>query len=146
MRPVPIAARLALAALATAALTWFVGWWGVVVVALVAGALPARLGLGAGAMALAGALGWASLLAVQATHPDFPLVLDRVGSVFRVPGVAVLLVSLLFVALLGWSAAVVGGAVGRVGTRRPAPVTNAPAAASPSYEPAESAPLRSPVG
>ena len=110
--------RLLAAALAVAILTWLVGWWAVVVVALVAGALPVRLRLGGGMMAAAGALGWTMLLARHALHPAFATLLQRVGGVLQLPGVALLAVALLYAALLGWSGATVGGAVVRALRRR----------------------------
>jgi hypothetical protein len=111
------ALRLLAAALAVAILTWLAGWWAVVVVALVAGALPSRFRLGGGLMAAAGALGWALLLARHALHPAFATLLQRVGGVLQLPGVALLAVALLYAALLGWSGATVGGAIARLWPR-----------------------------
>lgn len=124
------AVRVIAAALATAALTWVLGWWAVAAVGFVAALLPARAALGPAAMGLAGALAWAGLLVVHAMHPSFGALLGRVGAVFRIPGVAFLVVALLYAALLGWSANVIGGTL----VRRRAPVTNAPAQPSPRYD------------
>jgi len=110
---VSAAMRLLAAGFGVALLTWLAGWWAVVVVALVAGALPARLRLGGGPMAAAGALGWAMLLARHVLHPAFATLLERVGGVLQLPGVALLAVALLYAALLGWSGATVGGAIAR---------------------------------
>lgn len=105
--------RVLAAALAVALLTWLAGWWAVVVVALVAGALPARFRLGGAAMAAAGALGWAMLLARHGVQPAFATLLERVGGVLQLPGLALVAVALLYAALLGWSGATVGAAIVR---------------------------------
>lgn len=138
MTPLSLPTRLLAATLATSALTWWLGWWAVVPIAIVAGALPPRFRLGPGAMALAGMLGWGALLVVQVTHPAFGALLERVASVFQLPGAALVIVTLLYAMLLAWSAAVIGGAIS--GARRvPATVTPASAEASPRYEPADRA-------
>ena len=92
-------ALLAVAA-AVAMLTWIVGWWGVAVAALIGGVLLHRRPRAALLVALAASIAGA----------------------MRVPVPALLVVTLLFGALLAWSAAVVGTEAGRLarGTRPPA--------------------------
>lgn len=136
MTALSLSARVLAAAVTTAVLTWWAGWWAVVPIALVAGALPPRSRLAPGAMALAGTLGWAALLGFQLLHPASGTLLERVAGVFQLPGAALVIVTLLYAALLSWSAAVIGNAIGR---RAPAPVTPASAEASPRYEPADRA-------
>lgn len=114
------ALRLVVAAVVTAALTWLVGWWAVIPVALAAGILPARWRMSGGAMALAAATGWGALLALHATSASFGTLLQRMGGVLRVPGVALVVVALLYVALLGWSAAIVGASLAHLTSRRSA--------------------------
>jgi hypothetical protein len=110
--------RVALAALATCLLTWAFGWWAIVVVAVASGMFPERHAVRGRWMALAGALGWGMLIAWHAVHPAFSQLLGRLDSVLGVPGLLVLLVALLFAALLGWSASVVGAAISNAVTRR----------------------------
>ena len=77
------------------ALTWIVGWWAVPLVAAVTGVLLwTRRGV-TGQVALAGA----------------------VGSTMGVPAGALLIVTLLFAALLAWSAATIGAEIRRVSRR-----------------------------
>jgi len=136
MTPLSLPVRLLAAAAATALLTWSVGWWAVVPVALAAGALPPRWRLTPGAMALGGTLGWGTLLLFQLLHPASGALLAGVAGVFQLPGTALVIVTLLYAALLAWSAAVLGSVAGRA-RRVPAAVTPASAEASPRYEPAE---------
>ena len=100
-------------ALAVAALTWSIGWWGVVIVALVAGfALRHRRGA-AWLVALGAVVAWALLLVVDAVGGRFSTLARSIAGVMRLPVPALLLVTLLFAALLGWGAAVVGSEFGR---------------------------------
>jgi hypothetical protein len=103
---------LLVTALATAALTWLLGWWGVVLAALVAGAALRRHGA-AWTVALAAVVAWAALLAVDAVGGRFSTLASSLAGVMGVPVPALLLVTLLFGALLAWSAAVVGTEIGR---------------------------------
>jgi hypothetical protein len=125
-----MALRVALAVLATSLLTWIFGWWAVAVVAFVSGLLPDRYAVRGGWMALAGGLSWGILLAWHAAHPAFGQLLMRLESVLGVPGPLVLVVALLFSALLGWSASVIGDAVVTAATRKRSPVDAAPTKAT----------------
>lgn len=100
-------------ALGIAALTWLFGWWGVVIAALIAGAVLHRRGGAAWLVALAGVVAWGALVAVDALGGRFPVLAASIGGVLRVPAAALLVVTLLFGALLAWSAAVVGIEIGR---------------------------------
>jgi hypothetical protein len=100
-------------ALAVATLTWAFGWWGVVIAALVAGIVLQRHGA-AWLVALAAVVAWSTLLAADTLGGRFPSLATSIAGVLRVPVVALLVVTLLFGALLAWSAAVVGGEIGRL--------------------------------
>jgi hypothetical protein len=96
---------IAFVAAAMAALTWLVGWWGVLVAALVIGFVFRAEGGGGWRIAVAAALAWAALLAIDAVSGPVGLLGQRLGGVLRVPAVVLVLVTLLFPALLAWSAA-----------------------------------------
>ena len=99
------------ATLAIAAMTWVAGWWGVALAALVVGATQWRRG-GIGWMtALAAIVAWGALLLMDAASGRFGALASSVGGVMRVPAAALVVVTLLFAALLAWSAAVVGSEV-----------------------------------
>ena len=106
-------------ALAVALLTWLLGWWGVAVAALVAGALLWRRRAGAWLVALAAVVAWGSLLVVDSIGGRFATLASSLAGVMRVPAPALLIVALLFAALLAWSAAVVGSEIGRLVRAKP---------------------------
>lgn len=67
-----------------------------------------------GEAALAAMLGWGGLIARSATHPAFSTLLARLGELFKLPGVAVAVVTLVFGVALAWSASrLVSGFVAR---------------------------------
>jgi hypothetical protein len=94
-------------AAAMAALTWLLGWWGVLLAALVVGLVFHREGGGGWRIALAAALAWAALLAVNGAAGSLAVVMTTLGAVLRVPAAALVLLTLAFPALLAWSAATV---------------------------------------
>ena len=100
-------------AVGIAALTWLFGWWGLVIAALVAGMVLHRRGGAAWVVALAAVVAWGALLAADTLGGRFPSLATSIAGVLSVPIVALLIVTLLFGALLAWSAAVVGGEIGR---------------------------------
>jgi hypothetical protein len=108
-------ARLLASAAAFALVTALLGWLAVPALGAVLGAVAGRrvrAVRGAGSIAAAAALGWAGLLAVDAARaPLWPLA-RRLGGVMTLPPVALLGVTLAFAALLAWSAAVLGAALG----------------------------------
>ena len=103
---------------AIAALTWLFGWWGLVIAALIAGAAFHRRGGGAWLVALAAVVAWGALVLVNTLGGRFSTLATSIGGVLRVPAAALLVVTLLVGALLGWSAAVVGGEIGRLARAR----------------------------
>lgn len=100
-------------AVLTAGATWFGGWWAVAIVSLVAGflysdnpATPWRAALGA-------MLGWALLLVANIVMGPFGRVAAALGGAMSIPAPALLLTTVLFAALLAWSAATIAVEVGR---------------------------------
>jgi hypothetical protein len=103
-----------IAAVAMAATTWVVGWWGVALAAFVVGALQwQRRGI-AWLAALAAVVAWSALLLMDVMGGRFGALASAIAGVMRVPAAAIVVVTLLFAALLGWSAGVVGSEVGQV--------------------------------
>jgi hypothetical protein len=108
---------LAIVAGIVAALTWIAGWWGVPLVAAVTGALFwTRRGI-TGLVAFAAVIAWSALILVDGLGQRFGALAGVVGATLRVPAGALLAVTLLFAALLAWSAATIGAEIGRM-TRR----------------------------
>ncbi|MFL5620084.1 MAG: hypothetical protein ACJ79A_17030 [Gemmatimonadaceae bacterium] len=101
-------------ALAVATLTWVLGWWGVVIAALVAGVVLQRRRSAAWLVALAAVAAWGALVVVDTLGGRFSALATSIAGVLRVPAAALLVVTLLFGALLAWSAAVVGAEIGRL--------------------------------
>ncbi len=102
-----------LIATAVAGLTWFVGWWGVAIVALLIGfayrsegGRPWRVALGAGE-------GWAILLLIDTFGGRFGRVATIVAGSMSLPAAGVLVATLLFPALIAWSGATVAAAFGQ---------------------------------
>ncbi len=107
MRPVRVLALAACFAAATA----FVGWWTVPVIAG-AYALARRHSLAPREAMFAALIAWIALFARQMTQPSFATLLDRLGKLFPVPGIGVVLLALVLATILAWSAArVVTGVV-----------------------------------
>jgi hypothetical protein len=108
---------LAIVAAILIAATWVFGWWGVPLVAAVVGALLyARRGI-AGLTALAAVAAWSVLILVDGASGRFGVLASLVGGTLQLPAAALLAVTLLFAALLAWSAAVLGVEVGRMRRR-----------------------------
>lgn len=102
---------LVLVALSTIALTWLLGWWGVILAALVAGHLS-RTGRGAGwRIALGASLAWALLLVLDAGAGSLAPLARALAGTMRIPAVVIVLLTLAFPAALAWSAAVVAEAL-----------------------------------
>jgi hypothetical protein len=92
-------------AIAMAGLTWTLGWWGVVVGAAILGWVYRDERGRAWRVALAAAEGWAILLVIDLVAGPLRHVGDTLQGVMNIPWPALMLVTLLFPALLGWSAA-----------------------------------------
>lgn len=88
-----------------AGLTWTLGWWGVAVAAVILGVVFRDEGGRAWRVALGATEGWGILLVVDMMLGSVGDVAKTVGGAMSLPGPALLLVTLLFPALIGWSGA-----------------------------------------
>ncbi len=93
------------AALAMAGLTWTLGWWGVALGAAILGWVYRDEGGRAWRVALAALEGWGMLLLFDAVSGPLGRVASTLQGVMSIPSPLLLLVTLLFPALLSWSAA-----------------------------------------
>jgi hypothetical protein len=99
---------------AVAGLTWLVGWWGVALAALILGYVFRDEGGRAWRVALGAIEGWAILLLIDVVGGPFGRVSATLAGTMSIPAPALLVATLLFPALLAWSAAVVAAEVGRL--------------------------------
>jgi hypothetical protein len=102
-----------LVAACMAGLTWTLGWWGVAVAALILGVVFRDEGGRAWRVALGATEGWAILLIVDMLVGPLAGVMKTVGGAMSIPGPALLLVTLLYPALIGWSGAALAGEVSK---------------------------------
>jgi hypothetical protein len=102
-----------LVAVCMAGLTWILGWWGVAVGALILGVVFRAEGGRAWRVALSATEGWAILLVIDMMCGPLAGVAKTVGGAMSIPGPALLLVTLLYPALIGWSGAALAGEVAR---------------------------------
>jgi hypothetical protein len=102
-----LALRVLLLAGAVGAATWALGWWGVLLVAVVWGLAgePPRT------VALAAFVAWGALLALQAARGPLQPLAERLSGLVGAPAWVALAATPLFAALLAWSAASVLGAI-----------------------------------
>lgn len=112
---------LVLVALTATLATWTLGWWGVAIVAIVAGVIARAEGGRPWRVALGCSLGWAVLMLIDAAAGPFANVAKTVSGAMSIPSGALLLVTLLFPSLIGWSGATIG-ALGGPSLRRSAPL------------------------
>jgi hypothetical protein len=100
--------RVLLLGLAFALATRVLGWWGVPLTAALWGVLsPDTDG---GVAALGACLGWAGLLYRDHTFGPIGTLASDLGTLFHLPPLVLFVLTLLFPAVLAWSAAVIGGA------------------------------------
>ena len=102
---------------AMSAATWIVGWWGIAVVALVAGVVYRAQGGRSAHIALAAVEAWGLLLVIDAVAGPLGRVSTVVAGAMNLPPIALLGATLLFAALLAWSAATVSAEVARIVAR-----------------------------
>ena len=102
-------------AVATAGVTWILGWWGVAVVAVAAGVIARREGGHTWLVALGTMEGWAILMLIDAATGPLRHVASLVSGAMSLPAAALVAVTLLFPALIGWSGATLGALVGHIG-------------------------------
>ena len=100
-----------LIAVCMAGLTWILGWWGVALGAVILGVVFRSEGGRAWSVALGATEGWAILLVVDMLFGPLAGVAKTVGGAMSIPGPALLLVTLLYPALIGWSGAALAGEV-----------------------------------
>jgi hypothetical protein len=84
--------------------TYALGWWTVPVIAAL-WALLSRDDKPARVAAFCAALGWGTLLVLDAVKGPVAEMATRLGGVMGIPAFALLLLTLVFPALLAWSAA-----------------------------------------
>lgn len=94
--------------------TWVMGWVAVPVIA-VAYAIARRDVRAPREAGVAALLSWLILVVRLVPNPAFHTLLDQLGQIFPLPGVAVVAITLLFAVILAMSAARV--AIGIVGVR-----------------------------
>jgi hypothetical protein len=102
--------------------TYAFGWWTVPVIAAL-WALLSRDDKPARVSAMCAAIGWGTLLVLDAVKGPVAEMAARLGGVMRIPAFVLILLTLIFPALLAWSAAALVDAF-----RRPAAPTSQPAA------------------
>ncbi len=103
---------------ATALLTWFVGWWSVAALALLAGAAHRERRGSALTCALAAMAAWSALLLFAASGGRMPALSAALSGVMGVPVAVLLVMTIAFAGLLGGSAAMVGGELAQLMRRR----------------------------
>jgi hypothetical protein len=92
--------------------TGVLGWWAVPVLGLVYGAWRGA-GRAAAVAGLSALLGWSALLAWNWFEGPVAELAASLGTVIGLPARALLLATVLFPAVLAWTAAVVGAAIRR---------------------------------
>ena len=99
----------------------WVGWWAVPLVAGLWGALRPTFPRPILAATLAAALGWGIWLLVDLSADPAALgrLAERLGSVMQLPAVILIALTLLFPALLAWSAAALAGGLAGLLAPRP---------------------------
>jgi hypothetical protein len=97
-----------------ATLTWFAGWWTVPVIGAAYGAWAARERLTLVTATLAAVLGWGALLAYDASAGPLGRLLQVLGTLFGLPGAALVVLTLAYAALLAVSAAALARSLRRL--------------------------------
>jgi hypothetical protein len=98
----------ALFVIALGALTWVAGWWGIALGSLVIGFAYGELRGIARITAFATVVAWSILLLADAIGGRFGALASAISGVLRIPSTGLVAITLLFAALLAWSAAVIG--------------------------------------
>ena len=97
--------QLLIVSLAFGAGTWFAGWWMVPVLGAAYGVWAANRRLTLITATLAAALAWGVLLAFDASAGPMGRLLQVLGALFRMPGAALVVLTLAYAALLAVSSA-----------------------------------------
>jgi hypothetical protein len=106
-------ARLILLAAAFALATAAFGWWTVPLVAALWGLMAGTLRRASLTSTLAAALGWGILLGWGAMHGPVVELARKLGGVMQLPPLVLVAATIVFPALLAWSATVVARAAAR---------------------------------
>jgi hypothetical protein len=107
------AVKFVLIAEAFAVGTYALGWWAVPLVALLCGLTISLDGKAVLYATFCAAAGWSMLLLLDAARGPLGEVAARFGGVMGFPPAALFVTTLLFPALLAWSASSIGAAVRR---------------------------------
>lgn len=94
--------------------TWFAGWWMVPALGAVYGVWAANQRLTLVTATLAAAFAWGALLAFDASAGPMGRLLQVTGALFRVPGGALVVLTLAYAGLLAVSAAALTRGVRRL--------------------------------
>jgi hypothetical protein len=106
-RYVAAVAEILMVTVALVAATAVSGWWGIGLAAFVWGAWTGR----ARVVAVAAVCAWGSVLVWTAGSGALGRLIAEMGQLAMVPGCVLVVATLVFPAVLAWSAAVVGGGV-----------------------------------
>ena len=124
--------QLVIVSVLFAAGTWFAGWWMVPVLGAAYGVWAAHQRLTLITAALSGAFAWGALLAYDASAGPMGRLLQVIGALFRVPGAALVVLTLAYAALLAVSAAALARGMRRLmGISAPMPSAGAASRAAP---------------
>lgn len=112
MSTVRFITRIVVVAIACAVGTEWIGWASLPVVGLIYGVTDRRARARGTVAALGAVLGWLAILGIAAARgTDVRAVAVNMGGVFQVSSVTFALMTLIFAALLGGTAAVLGASV-----------------------------------
>lgn len=114
--------KFVLIAEAFAVATYALGWWAVPLIALLCGLTISLGGKPVFYATACAAAGWMMLLLLDAARGPLGEVAARFGGVMGFPPAALVATTLLFPALLAWSASSIGAAVRKKVIRKPGAV------------------------
>ncbi len=106
--------RVIVLALAMAALTWLVGWWGILLVSIGWGLVAERHTKPASTVAMAAMLAWSALLLLTAMQGPVWMLSGTLAGIFGLPAVVLLIVTVMFPGLLALSSAALTGELKRL--------------------------------
>ena len=96
---------------AFAAGTLFVGWWSVPIIAVVWGWLVGPARRPAARAAIGVVLAWVGFLVFDAVRGPLGQLVRTLGETLHLPGIALIVITLLFAVILAWGAAIVGSEI-----------------------------------
>lgn len=100
-------------ALVVAVGTWLLGWWAVPIIAVSAGAMLAGRARAGVMISFGAGIAWIVLLGIDAMSGHLLALAALLGRILPVPWPLLLVVTITYVMLMAWSAAVIGEAVRR---------------------------------